>query len=608
MSKKPLITPLIPQELWGDEELVTKVENSYDKIMEPVTRIIPHEEVSPLSYDNLVQTPEMGWLSECKLTLIKPVKGKSDREVLQSFLKRLHKEASVIDGKVSDSGRPVIALDTETNTLDTTYKLEGGSVETYLELVSLPIAISDTVGFLVPVKHNETDGVRNFNKDDVIWFLQKLIDNFHIVYFNFNYDGAVLSLNGVELDPDNYTDMVLVGDGYGFDTYSDLYNDKGLKNLSNYFLGRKMLEITEIVGSKSYINMGAISATHSMCYAIPDALNTFGLYNRLVVEEESEFNPYISQEFSITLDHKTLYHHISMFNHGLPLNDINLLRENVKTIIHRIKLVEGIYSSIPGSEAFSISNAEHVNRFIATIVLEDILEPMGLKLNLDLFSHKYFSNKIKPYLDAIQDSFGIILKVSNNKSRGDFVKAETLKLGWGSKAKGVPVLEWAAKAIQEEYWRKKLLPESVSRIEDIIKVVDTFRSLQLELTRLGKMYRYAIGDDRGFSVANGQLRFNGTDTRRYSNSPGKGLRRVIFGGKTLNPTSYTTGNGGCGINFQGLPSTPYAPVGIKEGEDIRPPVKVEISNRKIRRILKMYHRVTEKILKVYLITKFNQKK
>jgi hypothetical protein len=603
-----LIHPLLHK----DKTLIETLNNSKEKALEPLVRKIPYMENSPLSYENLIETKEMSWLKKTKLNLVKPRK-KQNRYILDTLIDTLKDKAKIVPEFVSDCGLPMLAIDTETTSLNTFFLLEGGSLRKYLSLVGVPIAVSHKEGYYLPVNHNETDGVSNFTEEEIVYFLQRLSNEFFLIYFNFKYDGAVLMTNGVELNPRTYADVMLVGDAKGLDTNDDLYQGRGLKNLSDFYLNRKMLEIKEILGIKGseHIQFSSISAKDATTYAIPDALNTYGLFRKFVLKERyEERNPYRYNGDILYLDHQVLYHHIGMFSHGTPLNNYENLEENLKTIIYRQDKMEEAYRDIDGSENYPIGTPQKVNMFIAELVFNAMLKKHDLILSQEIIENVKHPKRtqIDNAIGMISEHFGIILTIKENKSRGTFLEATTRKIGYGSRAKGVEVLNLTKESIYEkEYWQKVLKRRVLNQLKTVVNVVDMYRTLQLEVGRLGKMYRYAIGDDRGHPVVFADLRFNGTDTRRYKNAGGKGHSRFIVSGAKLSLVSFFDGDGSAGINAQGLPSTPYQRFTPDKGK--RNPVRIKsIKNKAYNNWIKVTRRKLHEKLKLLLITKLNQKK
>lgn len=600
---------LIPRMFVKELDKLDILKNSIAKVFKPLTSKIAYEKDGYLDKTNLEATPEMEWLKKVKFKLIAPVRGKTEKEVLDKLIGTLKKECLITPDYVSDLGLGIVALDTETTGLNVTMKTEGGQVITNIDLVGVPIASSDKKGYYLPVLHNGTDGVKNFSSESIRYFLQRVVDEFFIVYFNYDYDGSVLLYQGVEQKPKQYADIMHVGNALGLDTLPDLYGSLGLKRLSDYFLDRKMLEIHEVVGSKNYIVFSSISATDATVYACSDAVNTAGLFNVLVLDiEEEEQNPYKYNGDMLYLDHQTLFHHISMFKHGLPLNHLDSLTSNLKTIYNRMTLLEDSYANIKHSEDYAIGTPEKVNMFIAKTVLENALRKYKITLTEDIFNPKHKqATKIENILHNIDDHFGIILKMASNKSRGDFIKAETRKVGWGKSAKGVAVLDYTKIAIKNEYWLAVLSSRCIKNLSVIVNTTDNYRGLVLEAGRLGKMLRYAVGDDRGYAVVDGGLRFSKADTRRYTNSAGTGGDRIIFGGANQTNPVFYAGNGLSGINMQGLPKIPYMLVTPRDG--CRKPRKIiAIEDRSYNNWIKTKERHLQEKLKLNMFTKLSGKK
>lgn len=612
---------LIPADLLEDETIrdLLQDKKKLDKALAPLYDVIPYSKDSMLKKEYVQLMDGMEWMEDVNFNLIyasKTTKRKSlseEKEFLDKFLDRLESECIIVPEYVSECGLPILAVDTETTSLIINYRIHGGTIVKDFDLVGVPVATSKDDGYYLPVNHNETDKIANFSIKAIQYFLQQMSDRFFLLYFNFNYDASVLHHMGTKLHVDRYSDLYHVSKAIGIDTLPDFGGfSEGLKAQSKYFLNRKMLEINEVVGSKGHIVFSRVCAKDAVSYACADGVNTYGLFQELVLDEESdEFNPYLYNGAILTLDHKALWHSISMFRHNLPLNDLEGLKENIYTIINRIMLLEDNYKKIKGTSKYAISSPDDVNLLLGSKILNELLlEAMGETLSMDILRPEFLKKypKVKGLVDVVGLDFGLEAKIDSNKSRGEFLKIATRKEGWGKSAKGVAVLDLIKKNINNEYWSEMLDEDFRKELYKLTGIVDNYRGLVLELQRLGKMYRYAVGDDRGYATASIDLQFSGADTRRFKNSKGKGNDRLILSGQNLNLLSYYGGNGVCGINAQGLPATVYAFVKKSEGEKGEVKRIIDIKDKRFTSWLKRKRKLLDDLFTLNLKTKFSQKK
>lgn len=231
-------------------------------------------DAAQLTKEALAQRPGMEWLGQVECTLIYPPSRDitAQQDYLENFLKELEQRAVRLPQAFCNTfppeyNEPVLAVDLETTGLDnrTLYYLgEDGKLhlKTKTEIVGICLAISKFQGFYLPVMHTEEDGIPNWDYKTACHFLSLCNQRFATIVHNGQYDREVMAQNGVTLR--EYP--------YFFDTQQLHYiwdvNQKqhGLKKLSDQFLGRKMLEIGELFGSKDFIQFNFISASAATVY------------------------------------------------------------------------------------------------------------------------------------------------------------------------------------------------------------------------------------------------------------------------------------------------------------------------------------------------------
>jgi len=266
---------LLPADLLDNRDILEllKDEPKVKKALEPLYEEIPYSSNSMLAKEYVQKMENMEWMKDVEFELIYPstVKKRSSisKEIsyLDKFIDKLEDESTIVPEFVSECGLPMLALDTETTSLITDFKIYGGTLMREFDLVGVPVATSGERGYYLPVMHNETDGIANFSEKAIKHFLQEVSNRFFLLYFNFNYDACVLQHTGIKLHIDRYADVFHVSKAIGIDTLPDLGASQGLKAQSKYFLDRKMLEINEVVGSKQHIVFSRVSAKDAVSYA-----------------------------------------------------------------------------------------------------------------------------------------------------------------------------------------------------------------------------------------------------------------------------------------------------------------------------------------------------
>ena len=113
--------------------------------------------------------------------------------------------------KVHINGKPIVALDLETTGLNRTWKHWGGQVRLPLHIIGVGVALltedEQEVGLYIPLGHADSN---NFTWEQVKPFVQKLHDNFQVVYHNGLYDREVLQLHGISLPSTTWSDTMLL--------------------------------------------------------------------------------------------------------------------------------------------------------------------------------------------------------------------------------------------------------------------------------------------------------------------------------------------------------------------------------------------------------------
>lgn len=182
--------------------------------------------------------------------------------------------SSVIDECIE---KGICALDLEATGLD--IRVFHGKTQT--RIVGVCLAVSAYRGWYIPVRHKGYD--KNVSWMIVARELRRLCESQTVVIFhNISYDGELLQFNGGEPvgtwdDINDWEDTMVMA-------YLNNPKEKsvGLKNLSELYLKRPMIQLKDLFGSdhKGSLDYSLLDPEWepSVWYAVSDALCTFGLY------------------------------------------------------------------------------------------------------------------------------------------------------------------------------------------------------------------------------------------------------------------------------------------------------------------------------------------
>lgn len=525
---------------------------------------------------------EYKWMLGCKMILV--TKGdlrpeftdKVDHLVVRDldFLYRLIcKSAVEIGDRVipgMEGTRKLVAVDTETNGLDVTFRLVGGKVVHNSKLVGFVVAVSSQVGYYIPIANTGIDGVENWSREEVLQFLAKIISkDFHLLFFNALFDLWVLRLYGVDIPKDDdlsFTDMQQINmlmNNWEF-TKRMIFNN--LKDLSKEWAGRKMIDIKELTSragaeededaeedqpakgfkkkkvavddefldrkeakrkkkksEEESIRFDLLPAVNSAIYAVSDTLNTYYLFESWVIKDQCGRNPYKYQLMATLIDHATILEHSFTLASGMPVN-YQRVRAMLLTTIRRMFLLSDTFDRLAETTDGVISSNERTNRIIGEFIRS---KWKGEEAD--------FRNYLKSKAEIeIKD-----IKLTNRTKVNYNIDDEGLESIYNK-------LDQFTFLSQEE----------LNKVRGMIEVVRSYRSLAHECPNLCSIVRNVRNDDRNFPRVQINLRINGTDTGRFSSSKGKGVNRVnvLFSGKRRKmKATYLVGDGVCTqINSQGL--------------------------------------------------------
>ena len=258
------LTSLLHEDSLDIPEHLKAIKDVGPKLDEVLNAPIPYE--GRFIKEVLVEVPEFRWLKGVRCNLIYNNTKKSDIEFLRGFKDKLHKKARMCNAEMMGikDDLPLIAIDLETTGLNTSIRYIGGKLHRNIELVGICLAVKGTEGYYLPILHTEEDGIPNFNLQASLDFLQELVDEFYQIYHNSFYDMEVMNIHKIRMNT-NYADTLLISNNLGLKEWDGVFS-LGLKFLSGYLLERKMLEINELMGTKSIVKFNRLASKDAEVY------------------------------------------------------------------------------------------------------------------------------------------------------------------------------------------------------------------------------------------------------------------------------------------------------------------------------------------------------
>lgn len=527
-------------------ELANRERNDY--IRELKTRI-PHNPA--FDKESLIRMREHKWLIGVDTILINPLDWK-----LSDFLIHLLEGADTVCEEVNlKEPLPAVALDLETFGLNSRIRVEGGELMHSNPIVGVCLAVSKKdkeIGYYLPLNHAETKECPNFNQDEMVAFLTKLIDKTYTIYHNARFDREVLALHKVRLNA-NYCDTMLLAIAVGL--RPETKTSVGLKQLAKQELGREMIELQQIMDSKDFIPLVRFEARTIYCYGASDAINTLALF-RLFTCTDKYDNPFKTQKLAMLIDQKASDASRAMLRFGLP-TDEEASMGLLKTLIRRSILLEEKFSDIIELN-IPIGSSEQVGTWLGETMCRE-------------FTRKFLK-------DASEERKKELLTKFNKKLSTDFgleVKIKELKAGTKIVYNSPDRVLTNLQSIKEEYdW----FPEEVAeQIAEVCNLVGDYRTAVHDYGLAVKFAKYARSDDYGICRTGIDLRYLGTITTRFSNGKGKGDHDTVFikEGKKGYTASYHGSNGVCGYNAQGISRQKFSPTKAKKIVKINPNLQAE---------------------------------
>jgi hypothetical protein len=500
-----------------------------------------HPTIAPndaFSKNKLQQNPIFKWMQQCELKIVVK-KGEYDYdgeakddifmvENLDEFYNYLFENAKQYP-EVTKTDKKVLAVDTETTGLSTQWKLIGGKFVTDTTIVGVPISFNSNLGFYIPTAHTEEDGLPNWDWDsEVKPFMQKVINNFELVFHNLAYDLAVLTNNGCTFIPDTLHDTLLISKMMNNQEFFPPFIGHGLKKLSEYVLGRKVLEINELMSNKDRVAFDLLPVVNAYTYAATDAIGTFGLFEEFVIKDTFGRNPYKYQKFAMRLMNKSVYYAVGSTGYGLPIDYDFLYNNTISMIIRQLRIETKFDAMLKRYEYQDIK----------------ITSPLIANFVVHIFQQNWKGETEELY-KYIQDSFGMNRKVTTLKS--------------GSVKEEFPLNDEVISQMKSSKKLDFLSDTSKKDINLLLDMLILYRTLNKDLASMVAILHSCFRDDRNIVITPIGLNIFGTDTHRFSNQKGKGAYPVYTQFKKLKTkdNAYLLfGNGITpALNSQGMPST-----------------------------------------------------
>lgn len=505
----------------------TRSEDNLYLVEQELSKTLDEREPNPLfDKKSLMEVPGHEWMKTVDMVLVTKDNYPSLVEdffpYFKSLLNPVHERFL---NKKTEEPLKVCAVDLETTGLAKTIQIIGGVPTIPNSIVGICVAGSSSKGFYIPVLHNETDNIKNYEIYDALEFLTK-IQEFICVYHNASYDREVLETQGIPLRRD-YIDTLQLA----LNMFTDVFKFRaGLKNVSELFLSRKMIEYKSLSGDKNMPPLTQFPASDLTCYGCSDAVNTFGIYEYIFNHER---NPYKVNKFAMRLDSIASDCTRWMLRYGMPV-DYGNLSKSLRTLVRRKFLLENLFRDTV-SDTVKISSSEQVG-----ICIGEVLQ-------------KYYSkSKEGTFVDdslLFEDFQRKMLSSFNMEVKQVTLKSGTVKTKFSSGDKVLTVLRSLSTELHP--W---LDEETCDWLRGVGELLELYRSVELSIAFQRGMYRHAYTDDLNLDRVSINLKINGTITNRFSNKSGSGPtdRFKIIKGVRKNKVLYAQGDSAASFNSQGV--------------------------------------------------------
>ncbi len=524
-----------PKSLFHPEVVSEEDVYAIKTLYTPAQPIKPSKEFSK---EEMSKVPSMAWMKDKRFVLVAPNRPEetygTEIEVVSSPLEwfksvehRCHKFPWL------KKDQKLVAFDLESTGLNTNFRIHGGQMTRFETMVGLCLSVDEEVGYYLPIFHTEEDEVKNWNWDLIVELLNHITnqDEYILTLHNAQYDFSLMRSHGLKI-PTICNDTLVLSklmNNYEFFPY---HIKDGLKILSEFVLGRKMIEIHEFFGSKNQVQFNLLPATAATVYGGSDAINSLSLYHEFVTRDKFGRNQWEVANLNCKIVHSYIYAIVSQSQQGIPI-DYKHAMSTLRTTIRRAILLERRWAEIMerNKVEYKITSNEQANMFVGNLLRSHYF---GDPTTFDTWATETFGTTIKHVTvgkDAnqrVKTTYGmddnVITAITKNIDRFDY-------------------------------------PDGIKQeIKDVLEIVSIYRSLTHDIPMYIGLIRCAFRDDRGIVYGNASTRMEGTDTGRNASSKASGpMRAYVTYGKLKTKVEVQTKADGniLSVNSQGMPATSF---------------------------------------------------
>lgn len=457
--------------------------------------------VSPqLQREFIINTPQHKWIAELDITLY--------QGDLNELLRTI-KQQSTINNEISQ--RPMLALDLETTGLNNAIKYHKGEIVAFNDIVAVCIATNAQKGYYLPLKHNTLDNIKNYDKSEIKAFLQSILDIFHTIYHNAQFDLAVLKNQGLNIHNAEFSDTLLLAKLRGIHKY--VTQTLSLKHLAKTLLKREMLELESVTQT---MDMQTIPAKNAYIYGACDAINTYAIFEYLT---HNEYSPYKSQPHATKIAHEAIISTITTYSFGLPIN-YDLAERTAQTIIRRMIICENVFKT--QCNDLDIGSTQQIGTHILHILAKELLPR--------------YNNDLNATYNAIDRLY--------------FIQARTN----GSKVYATINKDNLARIKDNILQDSTISKESQRTLYIISSVLLVYNSLKQRISIVLAMLKDSFNDEFGICRCPINVRLAGADTFRFTNASAKSKSAFDSIDFTHRTPKFVRGAGVSSFNSQGISS------------------------------------------------------
>jgi hypothetical protein len=518
-----------------------------------------------VTLESLTKDDRYKWMLDVDMNMYHElIKNSSPEEVANTFYTSAFNDGlNCIDlyPEIKDlpmTRKPLIALDFEATGLDlSAYKFGGRTqIANYITGICLGYVGQDMRehSIYIPVLHTETDGVPNLLYSKAVELVQKIFDNFTVIFHNAMYDRETASINGVVINNiGGFFDTMIIAKQT--EVMLSEYPKIGLKELSEQLLDRPQITLTDIdAKEKGYHNL---SYSEMNVYGHGDASNTLALFRYFI----TEYSDLFKNMTLMNLDAKALDCTLVFNRRGFPANKDYMYKALTDTM-RRVALLQESLIAICEELGFEtddiyISKTQAISRQLINVYASNFKEFVKRRTNVDIDIYDDETSRQK-FVNAVQEDLDITIKVEFLKSSG------ALKMTHSMDVHNLKDLQENAESVR---W---LNPRTAEKISELCTVLlEASSVLQNANTYYTPFLNGLTFDDTGYYKLPVNLKFASTITTRYANAKGKPSRIFVNAMKTKTTYPLVLDNGLSGVNAQGLPSGQYNIVKAKRILDVK---------------------------------------